>query len=224
MSKITAANILRVFPEVLARSDAIRTLGEVMAEYLNGIAADAQKCALYINIDSLPEAVLDILAYDFKVDWYDTTYDVEVKREIIRNCIVVHRMQGTRAGCLYALKAIYSDAAITEWWEGNGRPYHYTVALPVDSTVEIDDEKVRAALKAFVPVRCVLQSDGIAYCRTEHLIVSYETGFVIYTTPVCGTIPYRSTLGGDGDSGLRFGLGSGSVIYTPKVCGSHKVI
>lgn len=55
----------------------------------------AQDSQIYTALDTCPEMVLDALAVSWKVDWYDTTYPVEIKRSIIRSCMAVRRYMGT---------------------------------------------------------------------------------------------------------------------------------
>ncbi len=68
---LTKENLLRTFPIAL-RSDApLAALGESTAELLAGRLAEIDRLRLYTNIGALPEALLDILARDVKVDWWD---------------------------------------------------------------------------------------------------------------------------------------------------------
>ena len=42
----------------------------------------------------LSEELIDILAYDMHVDWYDYSYPVDMKREIVKNSVKVHKKNG----------------------------------------------------------------------------------------------------------------------------------
>ena len=51
---------------------------QALASSISGVLAarpvEIDLLRIYTQIDSLPEGLLDILAYDFKIDWYDPTY------------------------------------------------------------------------------------------------------------------------------------------------------
>lgn len=66
----TAEEFLRALPPVLRNDRRMMALGQVVAEELSDRMSEIEKAAIYPRIDELDEALLDILAYDFKVDWY----------------------------------------------------------------------------------------------------------------------------------------------------------
>lgn len=129
---ITVENLMRVFPMAFAEDDRLQALGKAIAEELVRRSAEARLSVLYANIDSLPENVLDILAYDFKVDWWDTSYTTEEKRQTLKDSWKVHRMMGTKAAVEMAISAIYPNTTVEEWFEYDGRPYHFK--LTIDAT------------------------------------------------------------------------------------------
>ena len=79
---ITAKNLLRVLPEVLQKDEEMFALASAIAEQLAARLSEIDMVRIYTRIDELPEHLLDILAYDFKVDWWDANYTLEEKRQI----------------------------------------------------------------------------------------------------------------------------------------------
>lgn len=86
----------------------------------------------YTRIDELQEDLLDILAYDFKIDWWDSDYTLPQKRQMFRDNWPVHRILGTKAAVLTAISAIYPGTTLMEWFEYGGEPFHFK--LKVDLT------------------------------------------------------------------------------------------
>ena len=78
------------------------------------------------------DQLLDILANDFKVDWWDANYTLEEKRRTLKDSWNVHRRLGTKAAVVLAISAIYPDTQVSEWWEYGGKPYHFK--LLIDAT------------------------------------------------------------------------------------------
>ena len=143
---ITRENLLRIFPSALTRDKSVMALAEAAAELLAARPAEIDRARVIANIDALDEAVLDILAYDFKVDWWDANYSIEEKRQTLKDSWRVHRMLGTKAAVVTAISAIYPETQVQEWFEYGGEPYHFRLLL--DATYEhVDPEKHRRVLE-----------------------------------------------------------------------------
>lgn len=134
---LTKENLLRTFPVGLRENPSISALGDVTMEALAKRPTEIGLLSLYPRIDELPEALLDILAYDFKVDWWDPEYSLEEKRRIFKESWYVHKHLGTRAAVETALRAIYPRAEVQEWFQYGGKPYFFR--LNIDLTGELSD-------------------------------------------------------------------------------------
>lgn len=142
---LTAENLLAVFPSALRNDKSMRALASSIANILATRPSEIDTLRIYANIDALPEEMLDILAYDFKVDWWDYDYSLEEKRQTLKDSWKVHRMLGTKAAVETAISAIYPDTTVEEWFEYGGNPY--TFRLVIDTTdMSIDPERHRRVL------------------------------------------------------------------------------
>lgn len=131
---ITKENLLASLPAVLANDDNMAALAAAVAEVLANRVDEIGRVDIYSQIDQLPNELLDILAYDFKVDWWDANYTLEEKRRTLKDSWNVHRRLGTKAAVVLAISAIYPDTQVSEWWEYGGKPYHFK--LLIDATYE----------------------------------------------------------------------------------------
>ena len=142
---LTAENLLRALPEVLRNDESMAALAASVAQVLAQRPEEIRRLAIYPRIDEIPEELLDILAYDFKVDWWDADYTLEEKRRTLKDSWRVHRMLGTKAAVETAISAIYQNTQVSEWFEYNGEPYHFK--LLIDATYEnVDPAKHRRVL------------------------------------------------------------------------------
>ena len=64
---ITKENLLASLPAVLANDDNMAALAAAVAEVLANRVDEIGRVDIYSQIDQLPNELLDILAYDFKV-------------------------------------------------------------------------------------------------------------------------------------------------------------
>lgn len=131
---LTTKNLLCTLPEALRSNESMAALAESIAGVLAGRPGEIQNLLIYSRIDQLPEPLLDILAHDFKVDWWDSDYTLEEKRRTLKDSWRVHRMLGTKAAVETAISAIYPETKVREWFEYGGDPYHFK--LLIDATFE----------------------------------------------------------------------------------------
>ncbi len=129
---LTAENILNGLPDALARSQNMKDLAAAIVDALAAQAVATDAAMIYINIDKLPEPLLDALAYDFKVDWYAYDADIETKRAQIKNNFQVHRHLGTKSAVMNEVTTFFPGANVYEWFEYGGQPYHFKVEIPAE--------------------------------------------------------------------------------------------
>ena len=103
---ITKENLLASLPAVLANDDNMAALASAVAEVLAARVGEIERVSIYSQIDRLPNELLDILANDFKVDWWDYSYSLQEKRNTLRQSWYVHKHMGTPAAVTAALSAI----------------------------------------------------------------------------------------------------------------------
>lgn len=143
---LTKENLVATLPVALQKDPSVVALAETFAELLAWRPEEIDRLRIYPAIDRLDERLLDILAYDFKVDWWDLEYSIEEKRRTLKGSWRVHKTLGTKAAVETAIRAIYPDTQVREWWEYGGEPYHFK--LLIDSEYEkIDPEKHRRVLE-----------------------------------------------------------------------------
>lgn len=129
---IAPDNLLRVLPDVLRNDTKMLAVATVIAEELTDLSEQSELAVIYAKIDTLPEEILDVLAMDFKVDWWNYDYTIEEKRETLKNSWYVHLHLGTKKAVERALSAIYANTRVLEWFDYDGKPYHFKLIIPVD--------------------------------------------------------------------------------------------
>lgn len=132
---ITKENMLFTLPLALRGDASTEALAAATAEKLADRLAELDRLRIISNIDNLEEALLAILARDFKVDWWDPGYSLEEKRRTVKSSWRVHKLLGTKAAVELGIRAIYPQAYVEEWFEyEGGKPYHFK--LHIDLTKE----------------------------------------------------------------------------------------
>ena len=140
---LNAENFMLSLPSVLAEDETMSALARSAAEQLKTLLRQTNLASVLIRIDELPEAVLDILAHDFRVDWYDSNADIEQKRRLIKTAFDVHRHKGTKAAVETAVSAISPGATVREWFEYSGTPFCFKLRIETDGRDLTDTARER---------------------------------------------------------------------------------
>lgn len=149
-------SVLDTFPPTLVRDDDKRKLAESISDSIAELMSDTDKAAIFTRIDNLDEPLLDILAADLKVEWYDYEGTIEEKRKTIRECIDVHRYKGTKYAVETALKGVYENVRVSEWFEYGGEPYHFKVTIYDSANNDEKRSRILDKIKYYKNLRSVL--------------------------------------------------------------------
>ena len=116
------------------------------------------------RLDELPEEIVDELAWQYHVDFYDYSADIEKKRALVRQAIAWHKRKGTPAAVEEVCTAVFQTARVFENWEYGGEPYHFQVRLIEEA---VPDEKVIDNLQRAIQQTKNTRSwlDGLSFYR-----------------------------------------------------------
>lgn len=181
---LTKENLLFTFPAGLRENPSIAALGDVMMETLAKRPAEIDRLSIYPKIDALPEALLDILAYDFKVDWWDPDCSLEQKRRLLKSSWQVHKVMGTKAAVEAAASAVYPYARVQEWFEYGGEPYWFRldVDLPEEEWTQERHIRLMRQLQFYKNLRSHL--DLIIY-RMRPVVLENRQAFWFTALRIC---------------------------------------
>ena len=95
------AQIADGLPRILGEQPWVKALSMAMLELHQKTMGYIAGSQIYTAIDTVAEEVLDALAVNWKIDWYDTGYDIEQKRRIVKTALNIRRTMdfNPRAPC-----------------------------------------------------------------------------------------------------------------------------
>ena len=145
MISIYEASVLDLLPPNLKQDpDMIAAAKSLDADFLM-VVNEAKQCILLPRIDSLSEDILDMLAWQMHVDFYDATLNTEVKRSLIKNAYRIHKFKGTPAAVEELISTVFDSGEVVEWFDYGGDPYKFRVITANESvTVDKAEQFVRA--------------------------------------------------------------------------------
>jgi phage tail P2-like protein len=220
MSSIRTDDLLKTLPHVLKMDNNFCSYAGIFAKQLGKVISDVDSATIYAHIDMLPEAVLDILAYDFKVDWYNYNYSIETKRELIKTSLAVHKHMGTKGAMISAVSTMYPYALVEEWFEYGGEPYYFRVILDeISQNTQILYDELLRSIEIYKACRAHLECVAMrTRCNIE---ISCSAGHVVYSSRLCGTYPARATQGIHQTDGVKVAADTGGAVgYSAKLCGT----
>lgn len=226
MIKLREASIPGGVPAIVAAQPWVQALGAAWGK-MQGKALDfADGSQIYTAIDTLPEALLDILAGSFKVDWYDASYPVETKRRLIKTALQIRRTIGTVYAVRTAVGAVFPDSDIEEWFEYGGRPSYFQIICTIDKAgAAVDYDAIKRAVGYYK--RMIARLEGIYLQTLGALLIACKVDVWRYSVPVtsqglhAGTYPDTATHGAFPAADIEVEGAASAAVYPVPVAGTR---
>ena len=185
---LTAKNMVRMLPEPMKRDDGTAAMARVAAEELERRGIESGLPRLWGRFDDMAGDLLDILAEDLGLTWYDSDAPAAVKRELLKNSGQVFRRLGTKWAVENVIGTYFGEGFVREWFEYDGEPGHFRVYSPNPS---VNQERLEEFLSLLERVkRTSAKLDGIFISLTGQ-------------TPIYAVVAVRET------STERYEIGGG---------------
>nr|DAL52652.1 MAG TPA_asm: tail protein [Bacteriophage sp.] len=133
----------RILPSSISGDATVKEIVQAISGRLAQLGEQAELVLILPRIKKLPEEIVDELAWQYHVDFYDVAADITKKRELVRKAIARHRYKGTPAAVEEVCSAAFDTAEVVEWYEYGGEPYHFRVRMVQES---IPDETAMAEM------------------------------------------------------------------------------
>ncbi|KYD02627.1 hypothetical protein B4102_0221 [Heyndrickxia sporothermodurans] len=166
-----------ILPSSLKVDPFIVALGEAFEIEMKQAYIEAAKLCNLNDVDNLHENLLDYLAYQKHVDFYDNTLPIETKRKLVRDSTLFHRLKGTPKAVELLIETVFGEGEVLEWFDYGGKPGTFRV---VTSNSEVTHEKAEQFIKA-------LNSVKRESAKLEKVEVTQSEGLSIYFATVVHT-------------------------------------
>ena len=200
MNDVYTIDLTRALPPTLANDPKILPLARTIAAPLQENIELAGVTLIFHRIDELKEDVLDILARDMHVDWWDDSYPIVIKRRVLKDSVRVHMRLGTKFAVQTTLRNIFPHSEVERWYEYGGTHHRFRIILDLtQAIIPADFTRLTRALDTCN--RLTVHLDEISFQFSSRIEVKTDTFFRIYRTGLtgsynAGTQPGRSKGGG----------------------------
>ena len=178
MSKtIRDVSLLELLPPNLTSSPEVIAASRAIDKQWQKLAGKIKEVLTYAGINDATSDVVNMIAAEMNVDFYDENLSLDKRRALVKNGYVYKYTKGTA----YAVKQVVTDAfdkaTVEEWFDYDGKPYHFRitteVAMPDESTIN----QIFKAVSAVKNTRSKL--DYLGAEKTIEETTSY-IGFGVY--------------------------------------------
>ncbi|MCM1579135.1 MAG: phage tail protein I [Ruminococcus sp.] len=222
---IYTVNFAEYLPGPLKHDPKMRAIAEAVTKEALTVSGEIENVLIYSRIDELPEALIDILAYDMHVDWYDYSYPLKVKRDILKGSVRVHKKMGTKYAVEKALGALYPQSEVEEWYQYEGQPHHFHIVC------DVTENRVTASFQDIINAvmmykRLSSHLDEVVYQASIGITVETHTDFFLYRNPatgslLAGTYPQRIRRGVQAGNVIVVGTEAAGFIFLPTQAGTY---
>lgn len=175
MNDIYNISILDILPSNLKTDSKIVAAAKAIDIELQKTSDQIKEAILLARIDELSEEKLDLLAWQMHVDFYDTNYDVDKKRTLIKNTLIIHQTKGTPYAVEKLIESIFDEGFVEEWFEYGGEPFTFRV---ITNNSSVTNERAAEFIKALNSVKNIRSwLDRVIISQSEDLNV-YFAGIV----------------------------------------------
>ena len=117
MKKLNEITIADLMPDSISKDAEVSATSRAIDPQLKAISEAVDKPLILASIDELSEGVLEHLAVQYDVTAWNSAWDIDTKRAVLKTAIADKRKMGTRGAVQRAIEAVAPIATITEWWQ-----------------------------------------------------------------------------------------------------------
>ena len=142
MSKsIDEVTLLELLPENLRSDLDIIAASQAIDQEFSLLVQSINNCFTFVDIDNANSEVVNLLAAEMHVDFYDESLPLESRRAIVKNAYIYHFTKGTPFAVKQLIIDIFGQGELIEWFDYEGNPYHFRVAIDYAAVSEFNIQK-----------------------------------------------------------------------------------
>lgn len=159
---IKQIKLIDLIPSSIANDEQVKAAAQALDLELQAVTAVIKETMLLSRLDELPETVIDLLAWQWHVDFWDEELTLVQKRKLVKNSIAWHRRKGTPSAVEEVVSTILGGAIVQEWFEYGGEPYYFRVIKIDGQVTEEMYPKLKRAIDAVKNVRSWIESVSLS--------------------------------------------------------------
>lgn len=177
-------SLLELQTRFMQKDVVVQAICEVIEPYFQKLSDDVRLVYIYGRIDELDTDILDELAWQFHVDYYESTLPIEKKRELVKKSLWWHRIKGTPAAVEEVSNTVFGYSYVDEWFDYGGKPFMFKVVTDI-SAISSGLEQFYRLIDSVKNTRSHLE--GVVGEVANKIIIKTEVNSHHVKQPLCNT-------------------------------------
>lgn len=169
MSNLTSVKLLELLPPNLRKDPDMIAASAAADKEFQTLVGKIRNVMTFADIDNASSDVVNHLARELRVTWYDPSAPLAVRRELVKNSIIVHMTLGTPYAVELVIKDYFGSGVVQEWFEYGGDPFHFKVVSENSDITRGQEQRFLQALAKVKNLRSVLDEVVIPYLTWDML-------------------------------------------------------
>lgn len=141
---------IRNDPQVQAITAAVTPQQQAVSQAIN-------ECIILARLNEQPEEIVDLLAWQYHVDFYERGLTLDKKRNLVRTAIDVHRHKGTPYAVETVVSAAFEKSQVIEWFDYGGQPFFFKIRTEDVTTNRETIDQMKKAINSVKNTRSWLE-------------------------------------------------------------------
>ena len=130
--KLKDALLSDIAPHSLLGTDDMEAYSLTLRDAVRLVLDMSEKTMVYYNFDSLSEKITDLMASEWRTQFYDGTLELAKKKELVKNTLQWYLSAGTDKAVNSLLETLFGNGKIISWYEYGGQPYHAKISANIE--------------------------------------------------------------------------------------------
>lgn len=155
MIDLKSLELKSILPSSLSSDKKTAAMADAISSLSQKLASDIALVLMLPRIDTMPENIVDYLAWQYHVDFYQADLSLDAKRKLVKNSIIWHRHKGTKWAVEQVISTAFEHPAhVEEWFEYGGDPYKFKITASGFENIQ----QLMTAIKTVKNTRSHLES------------------------------------------------------------------
>ncbi|WKT76942.1 phage tail protein I [Lysinibacillus fusiformis] len=182
------SDLLKLLPRSLRQDPVLVAIAEAVEIQLKQAYQEAEDIYNLVDSDKVPESLLDLLAYEKHVDFYEVGLPVTQKRALVKASVKWHRKKGTRGAIEDVVSIIYKNAQVFEWFEYGGEEYRFKIEVEEPFIANEDMKRLKKMIEATKNKRSWLEYVAVKMQQTQYIELESNKSYYPVYLPICGEL------------------------------------
>lgn len=138
MINLRDGELIDILPEELSKEPTIRAISRALKQAYQAFYVCQAETLVYAFIAGAPEYVLDLLLPELRVTYTTEALDLDKKRSLAMNTMLIKMKDGTAWAVNRLLDIIYGEGSVSEWYDYSGTPGHFKLVIRPEKTADIN--------------------------------------------------------------------------------------